>query len=150
MIDIICRVVQNREELQESFTLRKKVFVDEQKLFKRTDRDRNDKHAFHIIALHKEKIIGTVRVFHKGRGIWYGSRLAVLKKYRGRVGKALIQKAEEFVNLQQAQQFCAAIQLRNAPLFKRLGWVAIGPIITYRGQLHQVMAAPLHSKQVKA
>jgi putative N-acetyltransferase (TIGR04045 family) len=143
MQDIICRAVETKQELREGFALRKKVFVEEQGLFKRTDRDRNDKKSVHIIAIYKGMIVGTVRVYQQSAGIWYGSRLAVLKNYRGRAGRALIQEAVDFVKEKGAEHFRAAIQLQNVSLFKRLGWFPIGPAITYRGHPHQLMEAQL-------
>lgn len=146
MIKIECRPVQNNDELLESFALRKKVFVEEQQLFKRTDRDRHDKHAIHIVALCNNAVVGTVRVHQLGAGIWVGSRLAVLKHFRGRVGKLLIQKAIAAVKESGARQFRAHILLRNVPLFKRLGWAPAGSVFTYRGQTHQLMVADLSKK----
>ncbi len=143
MFDIVCRPVNNTEELQESFNLRKKVFVEEQGLFNKTDRDIYDKRSIHIVALYNNKIVGTVRVYHTGAGVWYGSRLAVLKSFRGRVGKALIQKAMAIAKKKNAKHFRATVQVRNVPLFKRIRWIPIGPVILYRGQPHQVMEANL-------
>jgi putative N-acetyltransferase (TIGR04045 family) len=140
---IICRHVQNQEELLGSYSLRKEVFVEEQKLFKRTDRDRHDKHAIHIIALYNNKIVGTVRVHRDKSDIWFGSRLAVLKRFRGKAGKILIQKAVEVVKVNGAKQFMAHIQKRNVPLFKRLKWKPVGQIITYHHEPHQLMEAKL-------
>jgi len=144
MSEIICRLVKNREELLESFALRKEVFVAEQNLFKRTDRDRHDKHAIHIIALYNNKIVGTVRVHRDKADIWYGSRLAVLKKYRGKAGKILIEKAVDVVKENGAQKFMAHIQKRNVPLFKRLKWTPVGQIIAYYHEPHQLMEAKLN------
>jgi putative N-acetyltransferase (TIGR04045 family) len=143
MFEIICRPVKNREELLKSYSLRREVFVEEQKLFKRTDRDKHDKHAIHIIALYNNKIVGTVRVHREKADIWYGSRLAVLKRFRGKAGKILIQKAVAVVKENGAKQFMAHIQKRNVPLFKRLKWKPVGQIITYHNELHQLMEAKL-------
>ena len=144
MFEIICRPVQNQEELFESFALRKEVFVEEQNLFKRTDRDRYDKHAIHIVALYNNKIVGTVRVHRDKADIWYGSRLAVLKRFRGKAGRILIQKAVEVVKENGAKKFMAHIQKRNVPLFKRLKWTAVGQVFTHHGKPHQLMEAKLN------
>ena len=143
MFEIICRPVKNREELLKSYSLRREVFVEEQKLFKRTDRDKHDKHAIHIIALYNNKIVGTVRVHREKADIWYGSRLAVLKRFRGKAGKILIQKAVAVVKENGAKQFMAHIQKRNVPLFKRLKWKPVGHIITYHHEPHLLMEAKL-------
>ena len=147
MMEIECRPVQNNDELRASFALRKKVFVEEQQLFRRTDRDRHDTQAIHIVALCHNNVVGTVRVHNQKAGIWFGSRLAVLQQFRGRAGKLLIQKAMQVVKEKGAQQFRAHILLRNVPLFKRLGWVTAGHIFIYRGQPHQMMEAHLDRKQ---
>jgi len=147
MMEIECRPVQNNDELRASFALRKKVFVEEQQLFRRTDRDRHDTQAIHIVALCHNNVVGTVRVHHQKAGIWFGSRLAVLQQFRGRAGKLLIQKAMQVVKEKGAQQFRAHILLRNVPLFKRLGWVTAGHVFTYRGQPHQMMETHLDRKQ---
>jgi len=143
MLAIECRPVQNSGELRDSYALRKKVFVEEQHLFGRTDRDRHDKQAIHIVALCSGTIVGTVRVHQQKAGIWLGSRLAVVKQFRGRAGKLLIQRALEVVKENGARQFCAHILLRNVPLFKRLGWAPAGPVFMYHGQPHQTMEANL-------
>jgi len=143
MFSIVCRPIQNDDELRASFALRKKVFVEEQQLFRRTDRDRHDTQAIHIVALCHNNVVGTVRVYHQKAGIWFGSRLAVLQQFRGRAGKLLIQQAVQVVKEKGAQQFRAHILLRNVPLFKRLGWVPAGHVFTYRGQPHQRMEADL-------
>jgi len=143
MFSIVCRPIQNNDELRASFALRKKVFVEEQKLFKRTDRDCHDKNAIHIIALCNNTVVGTVRVHQLRAGSWFGSRLAVVKQFRGRAGRLLIQKAVEVVKKNGARQFSAHILLRNVPLFKRLGWVTAGHVFAYCGQPHQMMEAHL-------
>jgi len=148
MFSIVCRPIKNNDELLASFALRKKVFVEEQQLFKRTDRDRHDRHAIHIIALSNNTVVGTVRIHQQKAGIWLGSRLAVLKQFRGRAGKLLIQKAVAVVTENGARQFRAHILLRNVPLFKRLGWQTTGRVFTYRGQPHQPMEAVLSEKAV--
>jgi len=148
MMEIACRPVRNNSELFESYALRKKVFVEEQQLFQRTDRDRHDKNAIHIVALCNNTVVGTVRVHQLETGIWLGSRLAVVKQFRGRVGKLLIQKAVAVVTENGARQFRAQILLRNVPLFRRLGWVPAGRVFTYRGQPHQMMEAVLSKRAV--
>jgi len=74
---------------------------------------------------------------------WFGSRLAVLKRFRGKAGKILIQKAVEVVKVNDAKQFMAYIQKRNVPLFKRLKWKPVGQIVAYHHEPHQLMEAKL-------
>ncbi len=143
MSEIICRPVKNNEELIRCFEIRKQIFVHEQKLFKKHDRDKYDRDAIHIAALYNDEIVGTVRVYKTKDNIWFGSRLAVLKKYRGKTGILLIRKAVEIVKENGAEKFLARIQKKNVPLFKRLKWTPQGECFFYQGAQHQLMEANL-------
>lgn len=143
MRDILCKKVSNPDELSECFAIRRKIFVEEQKLFSETDRDEHDDHAVHIAALCKDRIVGTVRVYEEGNGVWWGGRLAVLKEYRGRVGKLLVQAATDYVRQHHARSFRAHVQAGNMKFFERLGWRRIGQTVLYHGKPHVLMEAPL-------
>ena len=137
------KLVETEEELEKAYCIRHEIFVKEQKLFVDSDRDEYDTPAIHIIALFHDEVVGTVRVYEKEKGVWFGSRLAVLEPYRGRVGKFLIEKAVETVRGKQAKQFKAYVQIANVHFFKRCRWRSIGGVIDYRGVPHQLMEVPL-------
>ena len=141
--DIVCREVYGKDELEDCYRIRKQVFVEEQNLFTGTDRDRYDKGAIHIAAWQGGRIIGTVRIYEKGRGTWYGGRLAVLKGFRGRAGRLLIEKAIETARAKNAERFLAYIQARNVPFFKCCGWSKAGEAFNYHGVPHLLMEADL-------
>ena len=137
------KLVETEEELEEAYRIRHEIFVEEQKLFVDSDRDEYDGCAIHIIALFHDEVVGTVRVYEKEKDVWFGSRLAVLGTYRGRVGKVLIEKAVETVRGKQAKQFKAYVQIANVPFFKRCRWKSIGEVVDYQDVPHQLMEAPL-------
>jgi len=137
------KLVETEEELREAYHIRHEIFVKEQKLFIGSDRDEFDAHAVHIIAFCRDRIIGTVRVYEKEGGVWFGSRLAVLKPYRGRIGKVLIEKAIETVKMRKAKRFMAYVQLPNVHFFRRCRWRSVGGIIQYQAVPHQLMEAQL-------
>ena len=143
MKDIRVRLVETAEELHQAFHIRAEVFVKEQKLFVHSDRDKCDERAIHISAVVRKKIVGTVRVYEEKKGVWFGGRLAVLKPYRGKAGKLLIEKAIETVKERKAIRFMAYVQLPNVPFFTRLRWRLVSEATTYQGKLHQLMEASL-------
>ena len=143
MKDIQCKLVETREDLHQAYHIRSEVFVKEQKLFITSDRDKCDDRAIHIIAVVKGKVVGTVRVYEDEKGVWFGGRLAVLKPYRGRAGKMLIEKAIETVKKKKARRFVAYVQIPNVDFFTRQGWNPVGEVTTYQGRLHQLMESPL-------
>lgn len=143
MSEIVCKKVGDPAEIEECFAIRRKIFVEEQSLFQENDRDEHDAHAVHIAACCNSRIVGTVRVYADADGIWWGGRLAVLKPFRGRAGKLLVQAAVEYVKSQQAQCFRAYVQLDNVNFFKSIGWMPVSDVCQYHGRPHQLMEAYL-------
>ena len=140
---LCCREVSDSGEREACYAIRRQVFVEEQKLFDADDRDEHDAHAIHYAALQHDEIIGTVRIYCDPDGIWWGGRLAVLKRYRGRAGRLLIQACVERVRSEGATHFRAFIQQDNIAFFKTLNWVAIGVLTLIRNRPHQLMEAVL-------
>jgi len=143
MKDVKCKLVETEEELREAYSIRHEIFVKEQKLFLGSDRDEFDTHAIHIIAFHRDRVVGVVRVYETENDMWFGSRLAVLKPYRGRIGKVLIEKAIETVKRRKAKRFMAYVQPLNVPFFRHCRWKSVGEIVPYLGVPHQLMEVQL-------
>ena len=142
MKDILCRLA-TPQELRAAYKIRHEIFVKEQKLFSRSDKDTLDSQSIHIVALAGNEIVGTVRVYEQESGIWFGSRLAVRRPFRGRAGAMLVQKAIEIVRERDAKKFFAYVQLRTVPFFKRLRWKPVEKPVDYHGKPHQLMEAQL-------
>ena len=144
MKKVFCQIAENEEEISECYRIRREVFVTEQRLFKNSDRDKFDKNAIHIFAKQNGEIIGTVRVFEEKDGVWFGGRLAVLKKARrGSAAKLLVKKAVETANEKKAKKFLAWVQETNVNFFLRLGWKKTDKKKIYLRKPHQLMEANL-------
>ncbi|MFB3160071.1 MSMEG_0567/Sll0786 family nitrogen starvation N-acetyltransferase [Neobacillus sp. 179-J 1A1 HS] len=142
------RVAESKKEIQEAYSLRRMVFVDEQGMFEKDDIDMNDDKAIYINAWSKrnELLVGTVRCYpdpldHK---LWWGGRLAVHHDYRIRgIGVYLILAAIEVVKYQSAKRFLANVMSKNVELFKKIGWEPIGNSFDSFGKPHQLMEVNL-------
>jgi putative N-acetyltransferase (TIGR04045 family) len=143
MSELQCREAAGPAELQACYEIRRQVFVEEQKLFETDDRDEHDAHAIHYAAFARDSIIGTVRIYRGAGGIWWGGRLAVLKRHRGRAGRLLICACVERVRREGARHFRAYVQQDNVAFFKTLNWVAIGDTTLICNRPHQLMEAVL-------
>lgn len=143
MNDIICRRIERDDELAHCLDIRRKVFVQEQHVFEHSDLDEHDEHAIHIAAFFHQRIIGTVRVYQDSGGAWWGGRLAVLKKYRGRAGRELVFAAVAEVQLQGAGHFYANILSENLNFFKNIGWRPVGDEFLLHGRLHRLVEADM-------
>lgn len=129
--------------------LRRRVFCDEQGIFKNHDRDAIDDEAFHLVALSTmavlvDEVVGTVRIHQSEPGVWYGSRLAVDRRYRrvGALGAALIKLAVSSANSFGCVRFFANVQAGNELMFRRLAWARVSEVELH-GQPHVFMQADL-------
>jgi putative N-acetyltransferase (TIGR04045 family) len=146
MRKISVRQAVKKEEIREVFEIREEVFVKEQKIFDRTDKDEQDGQSLYLIATIHDQIAGVVRVYPIGDDEWVGGRLAVKKKFRGtRAGWLLVKEAVSLVKRNQCRKFTATIQEENVKFFKRLGWEPRGEFFVYQGKKHLVMEADLES-----
>jgi len=90
MDEITFRQVHTPQEKEEIFSLREKVFAEEQGIPAELDRDGKDETALHLIAMHRQKVIATGRL-HANHGNGHLSRIAVDKNFRGRgIAKELV------------------------------------------------------------
>ena len=138
-----------RWELDGAAALRRRVFCEEQKIFEHDDRDETDATAIHLVALSTmavlaDEVVGTVRIHEDEPGIWYGSRLAVDRRYRrvGALGAALIRLAVSSANAVGCTRFYGNIQAQNELMFRRLAWERVAEIGLH-GQPHVLMQADL-------
>ena len=139
-------VARTEEDLAACRAVRRNVFVEEQKLFQ-DDTDAHDREAIHILARVNNEIAGAVRCYPVREGIWYGGRLAVLRRFRSRLGGMLVRKAVEVMESRpDVRRFFATVQIQNVRFFKRLHWIPLGRPFSYNGCPHQLMERPLREK----
>jgi putative N-acetyltransferase (TIGR04045 family) len=149
--------------------LRRRVFVGEQGLFERDDRDDTDDDPRAIVLVARLRsgtvsggtvsggaVVGGVRVApaDPGKpdvGWWRGSRLAVVREFRkqgdcpgsGSIGSALVRAACATAEEAGVLRFEATVQAGNERLFSRLGWVSVRPV-TMAGADHVLMRWPVN------
>ncbi len=130
-------------DLATHFSIRHRVFVNEQGVLVLTDIDRWDDHAdvVHVLAARGRSCAGTVRLYPlDADGRWRGDRLAVLKPHRASlVGAQLVQFATVTAAARGGKIMEASIQLANVTFFERLGWFKAGAPYPYLGLPHQPM-----------
>jgi putative N-acetyltransferase (TIGR04045 family) len=144
---LACRLAEGADELAAHFDVRRRVFVDDQRLFSGSDRDERDVLAgtLHAVGLADGAVAGAVRLYRlDDAGLWQGDRLAVLPEARvRRLGALLVGFAVETAGERGGHTMVARIQLPNVRFFEHLGWHADGAPGPYHGVMHQPMAIPL-------
>ena len=120
-------------EVASYYRLRRRIFCDEQRLFPADDRDTVDDRALPIVAVSRvagipDDVVGVVRVWQEGAGLWWGGRLGTHPEHRrnGTIGPGLVRLAVRTACRRGCSRFRATVQLPNVPLFERLHWRSIG------------------------
>ena len=139
-------VASAADELEAHFAVRHTVFVDDQRLFKDSDRDAHDDDlaTLHVIGLVDGEVVGAVRLYPLRGALWKGDRLAVLPGARvHQLGGRLVRFAVRTAGERGGRRMVAQVQLPNVRFFERLGWVREGGPAYYVGVMHQPMGIPL-------
>lgn len=131
------------------WSLRSRIFCEEQHLFEATDRDASDDLAYPIVALthggeNAGSVVGVVRILETSPGLWYGGRLGVAAAFRrhNQIGKGLIWKAVTTAHGWGCTRFLATVQIQNVRFFRRLHWCSV-ETLEIRGVSHHLMEADL-------
>jgi putative N-acetyltransferase (TIGR04045 family) len=144
---LACVVARGAAELEGHFAIRRKVFVDAQRIFEHDDRDGRDDDVStqHAVALAGEEVVGAVRFYPLGvDGLWKGDRLAVLPAQRAsQLGAMLVRFAVRTAGELGGRRMVAQIQVPNVRFFERLGWSFDGDAAPMFGVTHQPMTIDL-------
>jgi putative N-acetyltransferase (TIGR04045 family) len=139
------RIADGAAELAAHFAVRHAIFVVAQCLFE-DDRDEHDEDSatVHVVACAGDEVVGTVRLYPLGGGLWKGDRLAVLPGARAlRLGGELVRFAVRTAGERGGTRMVAQVQVTNVRFFEHLGWERDGEPGLYRGVMHQPMAIAL-------
>jgi putative N-acetyltransferase (TIGR04045 family) len=146
---VTAEVASDDWQLAAYFALRERIFAEEQRLFRTSDRDDFDAHATPIVAMSRvagiaDEVIGVVRIYERESGVWFGGRLGVCDRYRrhGAVGKALIECAVSTAHAWGCRRFFATVQERNVRYFERHEFRSL-EAIELCGSPHSLMEANL-------
>ena len=144
---LACLLARDAEDLEAHFEVRRRVFVEQQRLFAGSDRDARDGDpaTLHAVGLADEDVAGAVRLYPlDAGGLWKGDRLAVLPAYRvHELGARLVRFAVATAGDLGGHRMVAQVQVRNVRFFERLGWACDGAPQTAFGVAHQPMAISL-------
>lgn len=141
-----CRPVRDDVERALHHRIRRLVFVEEQGLFRGTDRDEHDDDptTVHVLGLVDGLAAGTVRLYPLGGRLWKGDRLAVLpEQRRSGIGAPLVRYAVATAAALGGRRMDATVQAGNTSFFLALGWTCVGEPADLLGVPHQSMTIAL-------
>jgi predicted GNAT family N-acyltransferase len=137
--------VRSRERLEQALAIRRAVFVQEQGVSEALEIDGRDDEAQHLLALHDDDPVGTLRLrwVEEGR-VAKIERVAVLARARGaKVGQTLVETALTLARAAGADAATLHAQTTVQAFYIRLGFVAFGPEFIEDGIPHVAMRLSL-------
>jgi predicted GNAT family N-acyltransferase len=131
--------IENKEELDQAYAIREKVFIEEQACDREEEFDEFDEESVHFIAYNNGTPAGTARYRRTSKGI-KNERFAVLKEFRGEgVGKALVQSVLadiEHTIKEPGTLLYLHSQVHAMPLYTKYGFKKVGEKFVEAGIEH--------------
>ncbi|HMV41302.1 MAG TPA: GNAT family N-acetyltransferase [Leptospiraceae bacterium] len=133
---IVVRDIVSKEELDIAFSIRKKVFVEEQKVLLSEEYDEFEDESIHILAYYQDSPVGTARMRKTDKGIKL-ERFSVLRDYRKLgIGSALVKNLlTKCLNELESNVYLYA-QLSALTFYQKHGFIAKGEIFLDAGIEH--------------
>jgi predicted GNAT family N-acyltransferase len=146
MIHLQTKIIENKEQLQDAYEVRRQVFIEEQQIPPEDERDEYDHIATHIVIYDGKKPVATgrFRIVAEGAKL---ERAAVLSTYRGKgLGKKIIQTLEKVAHSQGIKKAIMYAQQHAQEFYEQLGYSVTSEPFTIHNILHVKMEKHLHKK----
>lgn len=131
------KIVTGDVELQESFEVRRQVFVREQGISEDLVFDGHDSKALNIVVRDGKRVIGSARVQFLNNNQAKLERMAILEHYRRKgIGKELLLFLDTIWKDKHVQQVIIHAQLEVVPFYKLCGFYELGSSFQEAGIKH--------------
>jgi predicted GNAT family N-acyltransferase len=133
------KIVETEKELQDAYSVRKTVFVEEQQVPVEEEIDEHEGSATHFVLYEDNEPIGAGR-FRVLDGIGKVERICVLKDYRGTgAGKVVMSSIEKYANDKGFSCLKLNAQTHAIPFYSKLGYDVISDEFLDAGIPHKTM-----------
>lgn len=137
------KIVASEQELQEAFSIRKTVFVEEQHVPLVEEIDHHEDEATHFVLVEDQRAIGAGR-FREVEGIGKVERICVLQEARGTgAGKEIMLGIELFAKANGFHTLKLNAQTYAIPFYEKLGYTVISDEFMDAGIPHKTMKKTL-------
>jgi predicted GNAT family N-acyltransferase len=133
------RLVNNNEELEDAYFVRKVVFVDEQQVPLEEEIDDLESESKHFVLYDHEKPVGAGR-FRVVDGYGKVERICVLKENRkSGAGNTIMEGIEQFAKAEGLSKLKLNAQTQAIPFYNKLGYEVVSEEFLDAGIPHRTM-----------
>jgi predicted GNAT family N-acyltransferase len=130
-------------QLAQAYAIRRRVFIEEQRVPEAIELDADDAGAFHALALADGAAVGCGRMVTHGDEVKIG-RMAVVRDRRGQgVGRQILEFLVAAARAQGCRRAILHAQLHAEEFYARNGFRAVGAIFEEAGIAHREMIREL-------
>ncbi|MGI8749595.1 MAG: GNAT family N-acetyltransferase [Thermoleophilaceae bacterium] len=137
------RRARSQEDVDDALELRRQVFGHEQGVTFEADRDGRDGEAVHLVALAKERVIGTCRLLPTGAEVRLGRMVVEPAVRGGGVGARLLEVADRVCEEMGHDLVVAHAQVAARGVYDRAGYIQRGEPFVEQGIEHVTMEKAL-------
>lgn len=138
------KIVENKKELSLAFSVRKKVFVEEQGIPLHLELDEHDESAIHFIVKDQDQTIAAARLRKFEDKVGKVERVCVLQQYRGKkLGLLIMQIVEAYAIEQGLKKLKLHAQSYATPFYGKLNFQITSPEFLDAGIPHRAMEKSL-------
>ena len=137
------KVVENHQELEDAYSVRRTVFIDEQNVPQEEEIDHHEGEATHFVFYQDERPIAAGR-FRFVDGYGKVERICVLKEARGTgAGKAIMNGIEDHARKNDIHKLKLNSQTHAIPFYAGLGYEVVSDEFMDAGIPHKTMVKEL-------
>lgn len=126
MFDV--KIVTTSREREDAFSVRRKVFVEEQGVPLSLELDELDETADHFVVYTENTPIGAGRIRESDSGIGKVERVCILPEFRGKhLGKLIMQALEDHAASKGFDKIVLNAQSYAIPFYEKIGYVITSP-----------------------
>jgi len=136
---VTVKVVENEQELNDAYTVRKTVFIEEQHVPEDEEIDQYESDAIHFVLYHEGTPIGAGR-FRILDGCGKVERICVLKEARNHgAGREIMAGIEQFAKQHGINKLKLNAQTHAIPFYAGLGYEVVSEEFIDAGIPHKAM-----------
>jgi predicted GNAT family N-acyltransferase len=131
--------VRSADQMARAYAIRRRVFIEEQRIDADLERDIDDMSAIHVLALDGEQAVGCGRMVYSHKGAKIG-RMAVLPDWRGHgIGRLVLDYLVAAAREAGAHRIYLHAQVPVEGFYLKCGFDPIGEVFEEAGIPHRLM-----------
>ncbi len=136
-------LVRTAEQMAAAYAIRRRVFIEEQKIDPELERDHYDLSALHVLALENGRTVGCGRVVLTAAGAKIGRMAVLAEKRGGGIGRMVLDALVEIARRNGARLAYLHAQVPVEGFYLKSGFHGAGEVFEEAGIPHRRMDLPL-------